>query len=292
MSWVPRSSKHYAAGIYSRYSSIIFYRTNFYVHLFLITELNRRPHIRWYHTIVPCKCWGSGDEVAVGSVGPRDEDGKAAATSWYPPSGMFGPGKRSIGCSSGGVTSKPILPFKAILKAFCCCCCCWCCNNELKWDIPISSRLLLRRRDPTPLSPWRRELDRLNNISSTTLREFERPLKSVMIVGLSGSDKELALVVQRGGARGGAKLAPIVDPLLLETPWAWINACEQKLIFDLRRLLWRSNVFWAENGDGRTKYLKSNKHIMYILVLALPNKWPTDYRILTLYRPPASLGHS
>lgn len=240
--------------------------------MFLITELSRRPHIRWYHTIVPCKCWGSGDVVTVESVGPRDEDGKAAATSWYPPS-ILGPGSRSNGCSSGGVTSKPILPFRAILKAFCCCCCCWCCSNELKWDIPISSRLLLRRRDPTPLSPWRRELDRLNNISSTTRSELDRPLKSVMIVGLSGSDNELALVVESGGARGGTKLAPMVDPLLLETPWAWINACEQKLIFDLRRLLWRSNVFWAENGEGRTKYLKWKEYIMkHYFSSVFPNK--------------------
>lgn len=30
---------------------------------------------------------------------------------------------------------------------------------------------------------------------------------------------------------------------------------EQNEMFDLRRELCRSNVFWAENGDGLTKYL-------------------------------------
>lgn len=84
-----------------------------------------------------------------------------------------------------------------------------------------------------------------------------------MIVGLSGKDKELAFVVDNGGARGWVKLAPIADPLLLATPCAWIKACEQKLIFDFRRLLCRSNVFWAENGDGRTRYLKQYVGSLY-----------------------------
>lgn len=149
-----------------------------------------------------------------------------------------------------------MLPFRAILNAFCCCCCCWCCSNELKWEMPISSRLLLRRRAPTPLSPWRSELDRRSSMSSTTRSELERPLKSVMIVGLSGSDREFALVVESGGARGCTKLAPRVDPRLLDTPWACMRAWEQKLMLDLRRLLWRSKVFCAENGEGRTRYLE------------------------------------
>lgn len=170
------------------------------------------------------------------------------------------PSIRSVGLSSGGVTSNPMLPLRAILIAFafccCCCCCCWYCRSELKCDMPISSRLLFLRRQTTPLKPWRRELDRLNSISSTTLNEFDRPLKSVIIVGLSGKDKEFAFVVDSGGARGWVKTAPIPEPLRLATPCAWIRAWEQKLMFDFRRLLWRSNVFCAENGDGRTKYLQ------------------------------------
>lgn len=196
-----------------------------------------------------------------------DVEGRAAATSWYPLRGMLGPGKRSGGLSSGGVTSSPMLPLSAIFMAFafCCCCCCWCCKSELKWEIPISSKLLFLRLEPVPLRPCRKELERLSRMSSTTRKEFERPRKSVMIVGLSGSDKELAFVVDNGGARGCVKLAPIPDPRLLATPCAWIRAWEQKLMFDLRRLLCRSKVFCAENGDGRTKYLK-------IYVFLLPRK--------------------
>lgn len=36
---------------------------------------------------------------------------------------------------------------------------------------------------------------------------------------------------------------------------------EQYEMFDLRRELCRSNVFCAENGDGRTKYLRARARI-------------------------------
>lgn len=171
---------------------------------------------------------------------------------------MFTPGKRSVVGSSGGVTSSPMLPYRPILiaVAFCCCCCCWCCQSELKCDIPISSRLLFLRLETAPLSPWRRELDRFSGISSTTRSELERPLKSDTMVGLSGSDKEFALVVESGGARCCGYAVLIDEPRLLAA-WAcaWIRAWEQKLMLDLRRLLCLSKVFWAENGEGRTRYL-------------------------------------
>lgn len=69
----------------------------------------------------------SGVGAVGGRVGPIDDDGKAAAISWYPLIGKFAPGLLSTaGSSSGGVTSKPILPLSAnlIAFAFCCCCCC------------------------------------------------------------------------------------------------------------------------------------------------------------------------
>lgn len=109
----------------------------------------------------------------------------------------------------------------------------------MKCDIPISSRLLFLRLELAPLRPCRRELDLRSNMSSATRSEFERPLASVMMVGLSGSDNELAFVVGRG-ARGGG--CPIPDPRRLAT-WACIIDCEQKLMFDLRLLLCRSKVF-------------------------------------------------
>lgn len=68
-------------------------------------------------------------------------------------------------------------------------------------------------------------------------------------------------------AKGGARGSPYPG-----TPPIWFSpnpeprreadatACamfrfEQNDIFDLRRELCRSKVFWAENGDGRTRYL-------------------------------------
>lgn len=75
-----------------------------------------------------------------------------------------------------------------------------------------------------------------------TRKELERPRKSVAMVGLSGSDSELALVVESGGARGDR--LPSVEPRRLAPPAAaWISAPEQKLMFDLRRLLCLSKVF-------------------------------------------------
>lgn len=69
------------AGSTGKNTQLEVFRAKIYVHLFLTTEPSRRPHIRWYHTIVPCKCCGSGVELIGGNVGPKDEDGRAAATS-------------------------------------------------------------------------------------------------------------------------------------------------------------------------------------------------------------------
>lgn len=87
-------------------------------------------------------------------------------------------------------------------------------------------------------------------MSSTTRRELERPRKPPATVGLSGSESELALVVTKGGARGEGNTTPE-----LRRDAARFIACEQKLMFDFLRLLCLSNVFCAEKGLGRTKYL-------------------------------------
>lgn len=94
-----------------------------------------------------------------------------------------------------------------------------------------------------------------------TLNELLRPLVCPTIVGLSGKERELDLVVTNG-ARG----VPYPDPCNEfnwnpdprrdpAAPAAAIFKFEQNDMFDLRRELCRSNVFCAENGDGRTRYL-------------------------------------
>lgn len=218
---------------------------------FFAIELRLLPNMRWYpvptedHTIVPCNDWRSGCELMAGL-------------------GSYG----SPNPSSGGVTSKPMLPFRAIFIPLwcCCCCCCWCCSNELKCDIPISSRLLLRRLTPALGSPCLKELERRRSMSSVTRSELDLPRRAPVTVGLSGSERELALVVARGGARGELNPeTPAPEPRRLFAPWDaidWIRLWEQKLMFDLRRLLCRSNVFWAENGDGLTRYLKDYLFIL------------------------------
>lgn len=96
--------------------------------------------------------------------------------------------------SSGGVTSSPILSFRAILIGF------W--KFVEKCANPISSRLLFLLVLPTFGRPCRNEFDLLSKISSMTLSELDRPLWCVDTVGLSGSDKEFDFVVTRGGGRG------------------------------------------------------------------------------------------
>lgn len=94
-------------------------------------------------------------------------------------------------------------------------------------------------------------------MSSATLSELERPRKWPCTVGLSGSDRELALVVASGGrgegkGPGGPPARPSDEPR--REPVAEPAACcEQKLMLDLRRELCRSNVFCAEKGLGRTR---------------------------------------
>lgn len=141
--------------------------------------------------------------------------------------------------SSGGVTSKPILPFKAILiephvsnvgggggGA----------GGLIGNIIPRSSKLLFL----LVVRPWRNELDRRRRMSSTR-SEFDRPRHIPgFTVGLSGKDSEFAFVTNGGRP---------VEFRLLPGP----VCCAQKLMFDFLRLLCRSNVFWAENGLGLIK---------------------------------------
>lgn len=67
-----------------------------------------------------------------------------------------------------------------------------------------------------------------------------------------------------GGARGdpypidGMLLRPPIpdprrDPPAAAAAHAAAAILEQNEMLDLRRELWRSNVFWAEKGDGRTR---------------------------------------
>lgn len=86
--------------------------------------------------------------------------------------------------------------------------------------MPISSRLLfLRLGSPIEGRPCLRELERLNKMSSVMRRELDLPLKLPATVGLSGSEREFALVVASGGALAAAKPPkPTPDPLLLPAP--------------------------------------------------------------------------
>lgn len=251
-----------------------------YSHLFRTMPESLRPHIRLYHTIVPCMYWGScvppwicggcepnGPWRFGGSYNPpRDPprqgsilDPRAAVNS-----GIEGRPTSRIPVllaiagwepSSGGVTSRPMDPFSAILIGL------WFegCDRAPK---PMSSKLLFLL---LIVSPCLNELLRLSRMSSTTLRELERPRKAPATVGLSGKDKEFDLVVLNGGALG----KPIPDPrrlpvpapdkpaeataaLICDTSWA-----EQKLMLLFLLELCRSKVFCAENGLGRTRYTMS-----------------------------------
>jgi len=128
----------------------------------------------------------------------------------------------------------------------------WAIDPIGKCDTPNSSRLLFRLHME---SPCLSELDRLNSMSSTTRRELDRARSALPTVGLSGNDKLFALVVTNGGGlvmNGGNAM---LDPLLEPKPNCPI--VELKLMLDFRRLLCRSNVFWAENGLGRRIYLEN-----------------------------------
>lgn len=132
----------------------------------------------------------------------------------------------------------------------------WATDPKGKCDTPSSSRLLFRL---LMVSPCRSELDRLSSMSSTTRSELDRARSALPTVGLSGSDRLFALVVTSGGGRvmngGNAMAEPRLEP---NAPPSW-PIVELKLMFDLRRLLCRSNVFWAENGLGRRMYLRGGK---------------------------------
>lgn len=69
-------------------------------------------------------------------------------------------------------------------------------------------------------------------------------------VGESGSDNELALVVESGGL-GGGKYCP--EPLLEVAPAPARRLVLQKLMFDFLLELCLSNVFCAEKGLGLIK---------------------------------------
>lgn len=100
--------------------------------------------------------------------------------------------------SSGGVTSKPILPFNAILIGFG-----WFTEDEVqeKCEKAVSSKLLFLRLIPALTSPCRNEFDRRNKISSTR-SELDLLLNVPATVGESGNDNEFDFVVANGGARG------------------------------------------------------------------------------------------
>lgn len=83
-------------------------------------------------------------------------------------------------------------------------------------------------------------------------------------VGLSGKERELDLFVTYAGTLTDdpypGKFCNVFKPkpeprLDADAAAAAIFKFEQYEMFDLRRELCRSNVFCAENGDGRTKYL-------------------------------------
>lgn len=121
----------------------------------------------------------------------------------------------------------------------------------------MSSRLLFRLPLPTLVRPWRREFDLRSRMSSMTRSELDRPRWYPATVGLSGKESEFDLVVDSGGGRGDwYPVSPRPEPRLPACDAAaicWIRVCEQKLMFDFRRLLCRSNVFCAEKGLGRTR---------------------------------------
>lgn len=134
----------------------------------------------------------------------------------------------------------------------------WATDPMGKCDTPSSSKLLFRL---LMVSPCRSELDRRNSMSSTTRSELDRARSAPPTVGLSGSDRLFALVVTSGGGRVMNGGNAMVDPRLEPKPPPSCPIVELKLMFDFRRLLCRSNVFWAENGLGRRMYLRREKKI-------------------------------
>lgn len=151
----------------------------------------------------------------------------------------------------------------------------------MKWLIPISSNEDLRLPwHPIFGNPWRNELDLRKSISfsiwkrdltSVSLRKIQRekqiftftrselllPRFCPNTVGLSGNDNEFAFVAASGGFLLFGFCPPIIEPRLDdEFPAPARLIFEQNDMFDFRRELWRSKVLWAENGDGRTMYLK------------------------------------
>lgn len=148
----------------------------------LLLTTNLRPHIKLYHTIVPCRwCWdgvtncdwGSGVfiwmDVCNDSFSPKDAE--LIFIFWMP----------TLVVSSGGVTykrflslkmfkifnnftSKPMLPFNENLIGFE-----WleACIKVVKWLIPISSNDDFLRPEFIPIlgNPCLNELERLSNVS-------------------------------------------------------------------------------------------------------------------------------
>lgn len=96
-----------------------------------------------------------------------------------------------------------------------------------------------------------------------TRNELLLPRDWPATVGLSGKERELDLFGIIGGVARGVPYPgrtpcsvfnPKPDPRRDADPTVWaIFKFEQYDMFDLRRELCRSNVFCAENGDGRTK---------------------------------------
>lgn len=161
--------------------------------MFLPTaERSLRPHIRLYHTIVPCRCCGDGaccgrcssdcgiwiEDMLSIELKPKFEPPKPDGIIPLLMQGTPSTGKGSSGgvtcrlnfksneyslCLCHFYTSSPMLPLSAILIGFE-----WllACINVVKWLMPISSRDDFRRPEtPTFGKPCLNEFDRLNSIS-------------------------------------------------------------------------------------------------------------------------------
>ena len=204
----------------------------------------------WRHTIVPRKSSESSESLYC----KTNRSLLVLEATTANAGGGGGDSCPTLLCSVGGVTSRSILPFSGILmlplgpvrlppKN----------NADDSMEGLTSSTLDVLRC----ISPWRSELERLKRISSTR-SECDRPLFAPRtdgdvgtpndMSGLSGNERELAFW---GGPND---LTPVQVALLLRR-----LSKSQMLMCERRRLLWRSNVLWAENGLGRIKYLKYRK---------------------------------